>query len=148
MTLPAACGTPPLLSINRLTDDVRDMKTERPVYLSLTQFAWPVAAIASITHRMTGVALFAAIAYLLWLLGLAVASPEGFERAAGLLAQPLPKLILLAVLVALAYHLFAGIKHMVMDFHHWDSLEGGRRGAIGVFFATLATTVAAGVWLW
>ena len=33
------------------------MKTERPVYLSLTQFRWPFAAIASITHRITGVAL-------------------------------------------------------------------------------------------
>ena len=33
------------------------MKTERPVYLSLTQFGWPFTAIASITHRVTGVVL-------------------------------------------------------------------------------------------
>jgi succinate dehydrogenase / fumarate reductase, cytochrome b subunit len=124
------------------------MKTERPVYLSLTQFAWPIAAIASITHRVTGVALFAAMAYLLWLLGMALESPAGFERAAALIADPLPKLLLFAVLLALAYHLFAGLKHMVMDFHRWDTLEGGRRGAVGVFIATLLAAVAAGVWLW
>jgi succinate dehydrogenase / fumarate reductase, cytochrome b subunit len=124
------------------------MKTERPVYLSLTQFAWPIAAMASITHRGTGVALFAAVAYLLWLLGLALDSPAGFERAAALITEPLPKLVLFAVLVALAYHLFAGLKHMVMDFHHWDTLEGGRRGAVGVFIATVLAAVAAGVWLW
>lgn len=124
------------------------MKTERPVYLSLTEFAWPVAAIASITHRITGVALFAAIAYLLWLLGMALESPAGFARAGELLAAPLPKLALLAVLAGLAYHFFAGLKHLVMDFHRWDSLEAGRRSSLGVFVLTAAAVVLAGVWLW
>ena len=77
------------------------MKTERPVYLSLTAFAWPFAAIASITHRVTGVLLFAALAYLLWLLGIALESPAGFERAAATLEAPFPKLVMLAVLAVL-----------------------------------------------
>jgi succinate dehydrogenase / fumarate reductase cytochrome b subunit len=124
------------------------MKTERPVYLSLTQFRWPLAAIASITHRVTGVFLFVAIAYLLWLLGLALESPAGFDRAAGVLEAPLPKLAMLVVLAALSFHLFAGIKHLVMDFHHWDSLEAGRRSSIGVFVLTAVATVLAGVWIW
>jgi succinate dehydrogenase / fumarate reductase, cytochrome b subunit len=124
------------------------MKTGRPVYLSLTQFRWPVAAIASISHRVTGVLLFVAPAYLLWLLGMAVESPAGFDRAAGMLAEPLAKLAMIALLATLAFHIFAGFKHLVMDFHHWDSLEGGRRGAIGVFVLTAVATVLAGVWLW
>lgn len=124
------------------------MKTERPVHLSLTQFAWPIAAISSITHRITGVALFAGIAYLLWLLGLALESPEGFERAAAILDGALGKVVLLAVLAALAFHLFAGMKHLVMDFHRWDSLEAGRRTSVSVFVLTAIATVLAGVWLW
>jgi succinate dehydrogenase / fumarate reductase, cytochrome b subunit len=124
------------------------MKTERPVYLSLTSFAWPFAAIASITHRITGVVLFAGIAYLLWLLAMALESPAGFESAAATLGSPLPKLVLLAVLAALAFHFFAGIKHLVMDFHRWDTLEAGRRSSIGVFVITAVTVVLAGVWLW
>lgn len=124
------------------------MKTERPVYLSLTQFAWPIAAISSITHRITGVALFAGIAYLLWLLGLALESPEGFERAAAILDGALGKVVLLAVWAALAFHLFAGMKHLVMDFHRWDSLEAGRRTSVSVFVLTAIATVLAGVWLW
>jgi succinate dehydrogenase / fumarate reductase cytochrome b subunit len=124
------------------------MKTERPVNLDLTKFSFPIAAIASITHRVTGVLLFVAIAYLLWLLGLALGSPAGFAEASGLLAQPLPKLVLLAVLAALLFHILAGLKHLVMDFHHWDSLEGGRRASQGVFVLTAIGTVLAGAWLW
>lgn len=124
------------------------MKTERPVYLSLTRFRWPLAAIASITHRISGVFLFIAMAYLLWLLGLALSSPAGFERAAGTLEAPLPKLLMLAVLAALAYHFFAGLKHLVMDFHYWDSLRAGQVSSATVFVLTGVATVLAGVWLW
>jgi succinate dehydrogenase / fumarate reductase, cytochrome b subunit len=124
------------------------MKTGRPVYLSLTQFRWPLAAIASITHRVTGVVLFVAPAYLLWLLGMAVASPEGFDQAAAVMAQPLAKLVMLALLAVLAFHIFAGFKHLIMDFHHWDTLEAGYRASIGVFVLTAVATVLAGVWLW
>lgn len=124
------------------------MKTERPVYLSLTQFRWPFAAIASITHRVTGVALFAGVGYLLWLLSVALESPEGFATAGALLAAPLPKLVLLAVLAALVYHILAGFKHLVMDFHLWDNLEAARRSSVAVFVLTAILVVLAGAWLW
>jgi succinate dehydrogenase / fumarate reductase, cytochrome b subunit len=124
------------------------MKTGRPVYLSLTQFRWPLAAIASITHRITGVVLFVAPAYLLWLLSMAVASPAGFDQASMVMTRPLAKLVMLALLAVLAFHVFAGFKHLVMDFHHWDSLEAGYRASIGVFVLTAVATVLAGVWLW
>jgi succinate dehydrogenase / fumarate reductase, cytochrome b subunit len=124
------------------------MKTERPVNLALTKFSFPIMAIASITHRITGVLLFVAIAYLLWLLGLALGSPAGFAEAGDVLAQPLPKLVLLAVLAMLLFHILAGLKHLVMDFHHWDTLEAGRLASQGVFVLTVIGTAAAGVWLW
>jgi len=124
------------------------MKTERPVNLALTKFSFPIAAIASITHRITGVLLFVAIAYLLWLLSLALGSPDGFAAAGTHLAQPLPRLVLLGVLAALLFHILAGLKHLVMDFHHWDTIEAGRRAAQGVFVLTVIGTVLAGAWLW
>ena len=42
------------------------MKTDRPINLSLTKFSFPLAAIASITHRITGILLFVGIAFLLY----------------------------------------------------------------------------------
>ncbi len=124
------------------------MKTERPVYLSLTQFGWPVTAIASITHRITGVLLFAGIAFLLWLLSLAVQSPEGFAAATAALNAPALKLLLIAVIAAVLYHLFAGIKHMFMDFHVGDSFEAARASSLVVFVLTAVATVLVGVRLW
>jgi len=124
------------------------MNTERPVNLSLTKFSFPIMAIASITHRITGVLLFAGIAYLLWLLSLALDSSEGFSQAAQMLAAPLPKLVLLAVLAALFFHIFAGVKHMFMDFHLGDSLAAARLGSQVVFALTVVATVLVGVWLW
>jgi len=124
------------------------MKTERPVYLSLTQFAWPFAAIASITHRVTGVVLFVGIGFLLWLLSMAVESEAGFAAAAAILHQPLAKLGLLAVLAALLYHLFAGIKHMFMDFGLGETLPSAKANSILTFVLTAIATVILGAWLW
>jgi succinate dehydrogenase / fumarate reductase cytochrome b subunit len=46
------------------------------------------------------------------------------------------------------FHILAGLKHLVMDFHHWDTLEAGRRASQGVIALTLAGVALAGVWLW
>ncbi len=124
------------------------MKGQRPVDLPLHTFAWPLAAIASITHRITGVLLFVGIALLLYLADLALGSQEGFAAAAKLIGEPLPKLILLAVLAALTYHIVAGIKHLLLDFHIGDSLVGGRVGAQLSIVITVVLVALMGVWLW
>ena len=124
------------------------MKTDRPVYLSLTQFKWPLAAMASITHRITGVLLFVGIAFLLYLLELAVQSERSFAHAEALLAEPLPKLVLWAVLGAVIYHLVAGIKHLILDFHVGDTLEGSRVATWLTLVTSAVLIVLAGAWLW
>ena len=123
-------------------------KKERPVYLSLSDPAWPVTAIASIVHRITGVILFAGLAYLLWLLSISLSSPAGFEEARAVLAMPLPKLALIGVLGLLIYHLVAGVKHMIMDFHIGDSFEAASSAAYVVFAVSVVLTGLVGVWLW
>ena len=126
------------------------MKPARPVSLSLSpaKFRWPVTAMASIAHRLTGVGLFAGFAWLLYLLDLALTSPAGFARAAALLADSGAKLGLLAVLALLAYHLLAGIKHLLLDMHIGDTLAAARRGSWLVFALTAVAVAALGAWLW
>lgn len=126
------------------------MKTERPVNLSLSpaKFSWPVTAMASILHRATGMVLFVGVGFLLYVLDMALASDAGFANASALLNQPLPKLALLAVLAVLTYHLFAGIKHLLLDAHIGDSFEAASRAAWLVFVLSALAVVALGVWLW
>ena len=123
-------------------------KGQRPIYLSLTQFRFPVTAITSITHRITGVVLFAATAFLLYVLDLALRSPDGYAHALEILDTATGKLVMLIALAMLIFHIVAGIRHIVMDFHVADSLEAGRAGSQLVIVLSLVLIVLAGFWLW
>lgn len=133
-----------------LTAGIFDVKPARPVSLSLSpvKFRWPVTAMVSIAHRITGVGLFAGFAWLLYLLDLALGSPAGFERAQVLLAGLGGKLALLAVLALLAYHLLAGIRHLLLDMHIGDTLAAARTASWFVFLASAVAVAALWAWLW
>lgn len=103
---------------------------------------------ASIAHRISGVLLFLGVAYLLYLLDLALSSEAGFARAQALLAAASPKLVLLGVLAVLAYHLLAGVKHLLLDLHIGDSMAAARLGSWAVFTLTAFVVVLLGAWLW
>jgi succinate dehydrogenase / fumarate reductase cytochrome b subunit len=126
------------------------VNADRPVNLPLPRLfaAMPVTAVASILHRFTGIVLFVGVFFLCYLLDLGMADQAGFERAAGVLAEPLGKFALWAILSALGYHVAAGIKHLLMDFHVGDSFRAGRIGAWLSIGVAVVLAVLAGLWLW
>ncbi len=126
------------------------MNAQRPIDLPLASLfaAMPVTAMASILHRATGIVLFVGALFIFYLIETALASPEGFDAASAIVKTPLGKFALWLILVALAFHVFAGIKHLFMDFHIGDSMRGGRLGALLSFVLALVVAIAAGVWLW
>ena len=93
-------------------------------------------------------ALFLGFAYLLYLLDLALSSEAGFERAASLLAMTPPKLALWGVLALLAYHLLAGIRHLLLDVHVGDGFAAAKRASWLVFVTTGVAAALLGAWLW
>lgn len=121
---------------------------ERPVYISLTQFSFPVTAIASIVHRITGVFLLLGIGFLLWLLSLALDSEAGFAEAQAVLTAPFAKLVLWGVLSMLIYHILAGVKHMFLDFHVGDTFEAASMTSYAVFGLSVVLALVAGAWIW
>lgn len=123
------------------------MTSERPVEIAPTSYL-PVTAVASITHRITGVALFVGTAYLIYLLDLALDSDAGFARAGALIETGPGKFALWITLAALAYHFIAGIRHLLLDFHVGDSLVGARRSAWATLGLSFLAAAAAGAWLW
>lgn len=89
----------------------------RPVYLNLLQIRLPVAGIMSIVHRITGVLMFLATPFLIFLMDLSLSSPHGFARAGELVHSGLGMLVLFGVLWGLLHHLLAGVRYLLLDVH-------------------------------
>ena len=123
-------------------------KNDRPVNLDLSTIKLPLAAITSITHRISGVIMFVGIGILLWMLELSLSGEAGFNRLQELLTSPLATFVVWGVLSALAYHLIAGVKHLLMDAGIGETKEGAPRSATIVIVVSLLTILALGVWLW
>lgn len=86
---------------------------------------------------------------MLYALGLSLESPEGFAEAKEMLSEGFfARLIAWGLVSALLYHLFAGIKHLVMDFGHCEELESGRMAAKATMIASGVAILLAGVWIW
>ena len=124
------------------------MNKNRPVNLDLSTIKFPITALVSITHRVSGVFIFAGVAVLLWMLDSSLTSEEGFAAVQDALANPLCKLVIWAILAGLAYHLVAGVRHLIMDCGVGESLEGGRLGAKLVVVISVVLMILAGVWVW
>ncbi len=124
------------------------MKEKRPVFLDLTKIRFPVMAIVSILHRISGVLIFLLLPLLLWALHQSLASQDQFQSLQTCLAHPLVKFLMWVVLASLLYHVVAGIRHIAMDFGCADSLKGGRAGARVVMVVGIILVILAGVWLW
>lgn len=124
------------------------MKDTRPVNLNLLLFRWPIPAITSILHRISGVFIFFGTAALLYLLDLSLSSQAGFDQAAALLSGTAVKLLVWAVASGILYHLIAGIKHLIMDFGIGETIEGGKTGAIIVLVISAVAIAVLGYWIW
>ena len=122
------------------------MKAKRPVNLDLRTIHFPLAAVASITHRVSGVIVFIAIFGLLYLLDLSLSTEDAFNSLAAL--GPLAKFLLWAVLSALAYHTVAGVRHLFLDLGLGESKEGGPRTALATFIVSAVLIVLLGLWIW
>lgn len=128
---------------------IRNVKKQRPVNLDLTTIRFPITAIASILHRVSGVITFVAVGILLWLLGTSLSSPEGFQTASSIMGGFFAKFIMWGILTALAYHAVVGIRHVLMDFGCIEeTLEAGKRSAMISFVITVVLSILAGVLVW
>ena len=124
------------------------VKDTRPVNLDLTTVKFPLPAIASILHRISGVALFFGIGVVLYLLQLSLESEAGFERVTELFRATPVKLVVWLILTGLLYHLIAGIKHLLMDWGLGESREGALRGAQVTLILALAAAVLSWGMIW
>ncbi len=126
------------------------MNSDRPVNLSLPRLAMamPITALASILHRITGVVLFVGMLFFFFLLDLAMGGAAGFDEARAMVDSAAGTFVAWLLLTSLAYHVVAGVRHLLLDFHVGDTLVGGRVGAWVSIVAGIVAGVIVAVWLW
>lgn len=88
----------------------------RPFFLNLLKIHLPVTGFVSILHRISGMLLFLAIPFSVYLLELSLQGKAGFVQAADILQFPVIQLVLLILLWSIIHHLFAGIRFLLTDF--------------------------------
>ena len=121
---------------------------KRPKHLNLLAIRLPLPGVVSILHRVSGVVLVLALPLALLALHCATASNEGFESVAAALAHPFVKLCLWAAAWALAHHMFAGARFLLLDLHIGVGLPQARASAAAALAAGLLCALLFGVWLW
>jgi succinate dehydrogenase / fumarate reductase cytochrome b subunit len=124
------------------------VKKQRPVNLDLTQFDFPASAKASILHRVTGVAMVFAMAFVVWAWAESLSSAEGFANIKDLMTSFIAKFIAWGTLTVLIYHLLGGVRHMFMDLGYGEEIESGNNSANFIMVLWLILSAAAGAWLW
>tara|TARA_Y100001936_G_scaffold248868_1_gene297744 strand:+ start:218 stop:595 length:378 start_codon:yes stop_codon:yes gene_type:complete len=125
------------------------MKSDRPVNINpLTDYGWPFTALVSITNRVLGIVLFAGVAFGLYLLDMALASEESFAQVTALMQLTLVKSAVLFFIFSLTYHLVAGVKHLLLDFHIGDTFEAAQIGSAIVVISSVTITGIIGINLW
>ena len=124
------------------------VKTQRPINLNLFKFHFPIPAIVSILHRISGVILFLLLPLLLGLLSSSLVSADSFSALSDSMACPILKFFTWVILSALLFHVFAGIRHLLMDAGIGETLQISRITSFAVIVLSLVGIILLGVWLW
>lgn len=122
--------------------------SKRPINLNLLTIRFPITAIVSILHRISGFFLFLMIPVFLAILSLSLHSPEAFFTVHTCFAHPVTKLLILGFLFALFYHLLAGVRHLLMDAGVAEELKSARFSAGLVMVLAIGVTGLMGIYLW
>ncbi len=118
------------------------MADKRPIYLNLLKIRLPLTGIVSFAHRITGVILFLALPFAVYLLDLSIESEQSFAKAQQILNQPVMILVQVLLLWSIAHHFFAGIRFLLIDAEIGVDKTQARLGAWLVLLAEVLTLFA------
>ena len=121
-------------------------KKKRPQYRNLSvpqllSYRLPNSANASILHRISGGLLFLALPVLILpLLAMSLSSAAGFAALSQVVANPIVKLVLLALIWGYLHHFCAGIRFLALDLGKGGDKYTANKSALSVIVIALALT--------
>ena len=125
------------------------MTTQRsaPVYLNLLRIRFPVGAVTSIAHRISGVLLFLSLPFLIYLLDLSLRGPGGFDKALATVQNGWFEAGFTLLVWSLLQHLLSGLRFLLIDIGQGVSLQQARRSAWLVNMLAPVLTLACIGWI-
>ncbi|MDX1901398.1 MAG: succinate dehydrogenase, cytochrome b556 subunit [Gammaproteobacteria bacterium] len=123
-------------------------KDLRPKNLNLFTMHFPIMAIISILHRLSGVILFLLIPFFLWVFQCSLSTQQGFDDIVFFLSSGWVKFFLWLSLGALSYHMVAGARHLLMDLGIGESLQAGKLSSYITIGISVVLFILIGIWLW
>lgn len=121
---------------------------QKPVFLNLFQIKFPITAIVSILHRVSGAFFFFLIPVFLWALSNSMHSAKSFEYLRECLTSSYSKATVWLVLSGILYHMIAGVRHLLMDVGFAEQLKYARISSYLVIVLSVIGTVYLGYMLW
>ena len=131
-----------------MATETPSVKKVRPVNLNLFTISFPITAIISILHRITGVLLFLFVPLIVWALQASLSSPDSFAAVQEIFTLDVVKFLIWVCLSGLIYHMLAGIRHFIMNFGFLESLKAMRLTAKIVLVLSAVLSLIVGIWLW
>lgn len=113
---------------------------ERPLSPHLSVYKFKYTLVSSVLNRLTGIALAVGLLMLAYWLTALSRGASAYEAAMRCLGSGAAKIVYIGLIVAFAYHLSAGIRHLI-----WDTGRGleRRQSQISAWLVALATVVLA-----
>ena len=122
---------------------------ERPLspHLSIYRMS-RYTLLSSFANRLAGLATSVGLLILTYWLVAAARGPVAYAQAGERLASPLARLTYAALLLALVYHLVAGIRHLIWDTGRGLERRQSQKSAWAIGLVTLVLVAALGYWAW
>jgi succinate dehydrogenase / fumarate reductase cytochrome b subunit len=118
---------------------------------AITGYRYPVMAIVSILHRVSGMIMFVLLPFIIWMFDTSLSSEVSFDRftsvfahGAGFVPGWFFKLVALALIWSYLHHLIAGVRHLWMDATHAVGLQFGRQSANFTLAVSVVLTLLLG----
>lgn len=116
--------------------------------MSIKSYNFPVTAISSILHRISGLILLIAMPLAVVGMNYSLAGPSGYEAIVNLLTIGWCSVFFWLFLSAITYHVYAGVRHMIMDMGFGESLKVANFTSMLVIILGVISAVLWGWFLW
>jgi succinate dehydrogenase / fumarate reductase cytochrome b subunit len=129
----------------------KKMKNQGPRNIglgSIKSYSFPITAISSIIHRITGGLMVILLPFLLWGFSLSMRCSEDFYYVQGLLIHSPWSVIVWIFLSAVSYHVIAGVRHLIMDLGFGEEMCAAKASSMAVLVLGVLVTIFWGLWIW